>query len=121
MDFISTILDDVTNGAQALGELDFAKLCREHRVPEPSRQVVQRGHKGRIYLDVQWKEHRAGAEIDGGQHGLGLKRVDDSLRDNELVIGKNPVLRIPVLGLRTDPGAFMDQVQRLLAGRESSA
>lgn len=116
--FISVILRDVTGGAEALGELDFARLCREHGVPEPTRQVVRRGHKGRIYLDVQWEDHEAGVEIDGGHHGIGLKRVEDALRDNELVIAKNPTLRIPVLGLRTHADAFMSQVKRLLASRQ---
>lgn len=119
--FISTILRDVTNGAQALGELDFARLCRERGIPEPTRQVVRRGHRGRIFLDVLWEDHRAGAEIDGGQHGLGLKRVEDSLRDNELVLAKNPVIRIPVLGLRTHAEDFLGQVQRLLARRHPDA
>lgn len=115
--FISSILRDVTGGAEALGELDFARMCREHGVPEPTRQVVRRGHKGRIYLDVEWEDHRAGVEIDGGHHGIGLKRVDDALRDNELVIAENPVLRIPVVGLHTHTDAFMGQVKRLLASR----
>ncbi|WP_238146884.1 hypothetical protein [Ornithinimicrobium murale] len=116
-EFISSILRDVTAGAEALGELDFARLCREHAVPEPTRQVVREGLKGRIFLDVQWEDYRAGVEIDGGQHGMGLKRVEDALRDNELLLAKNPMLRIPIVGLRTHQEEFLDQVRRLLESR----
>ncbi|MGH3355365.1 MAG: hypothetical protein ACRDOJ_05670, partial [Nocardioidaceae bacterium] len=52
--FISTILLDVTDGAQALGELDFAALCRKHGLPRPDRQAVRAGSRGRVYLDVYW-------------------------------------------------------------------
>lgn len=116
--FITLVLRDIADGAHALGELDFARLCRAHALPRPSRQEVRQRPNGRTYLDVWWESHRAGAEIDGAQHGWGLRAAEDSLRDNEMVIGGEAVLRIPVLLLRTDAARVMDQVARFLVSRE---
>ena len=40
--------------------------------------------------------------------------IDDSLRQNALTVGRDRVLRIPVLGLRTTPELFMAQVEEAL-------
>jgi hypothetical protein len=36
--------------------------------------------------------------------------VDDTLRQNEVVLQNGTLLRLPVLGLRLAPDRFMDQV-----------
>ena len=54
-EFIEGVLTEAVDGVQALGELDFAKLCRQRALPEPSRQVVRRRPSGRAYLDVAWE------------------------------------------------------------------
>lgn len=113
--FLRQLLREVNGGVQALGELDFARLCREYGLPAPSRQRVCRGPRGRIYLDVSWEKLCVGVEIGGVQHRQGLAPVDDALRDNEVRLRGGPVLRIPSLGLLTDPPAFMGQVKELLA------
>lgn len=103
-------LVDLCDGAQSLGELDFAKLCRQHGLPPPGRQAVRSLANGRIYLDVAWAELGLVVEIDGGHHALALGSVDDALRQNEVVLREDHVLRIPVLGLRLMPDRFMAQV-----------
>lgn len=108
--FLGQVIRDVCDGAQSLGELDFARLCREYGLPEPSRQVVRSLPSGRVYLDVAWDDLGLVVEIDGGHHALALSPVDDALRQNEVVLNGEPVLRIPVLGLRLVPDAFMRQV-----------
>lgn len=115
--FIARIAADIGAGAQSLGELDFAALCRDHGMLEPERQVVRRGPDGRIYLDVRW---RCGlvVEIDGIHHTQGLNPVDDALRQNSVTLANDTVLRIPLLGLRLSPGRFMRQVQIGLAQRD---
>jgi hypothetical protein len=111
---LDAVVRDVCDGAHSLGELDFARLCRAGGLPEPCRQVVvDEGPRGRVYLDVEFPGGRA-VEIDGAQHQSGLAVVDDALRANELVLGGRQVLRIPVLGLRLEPSAFMEQVARYL-------
>ena len=104
------IIADVCDGTQSLGELDFARLCREYGLPEPTRQVVRSLPSGRIYLDVAWEGIGLVVEIDGGHHALALSPIDDALRQNAVVLAGEPVLRIPVLGLRLAPDKFMAQV-----------
>ena len=111
---IDTLLRDVCDGARSLGELDFAAWCRRYRLPEPTRQSVRTGPAGRVYLDVEWEEHQLVAEIDGVHHLLGLEPVKDALRANEVVLEGGRLLRLPVLGLRLKPDAFMGQIARAL-------
>lgn len=112
---IRRVILDIVDGVRAMGELDFAALCRRRGLPPPSRQVVRRAPNGRVYLDVYWDQWGLVVEIDGIQHSWGVAPVDDALRQNELTIASDAVLRIPVLGLRLAPDAFMDQVARWLA------
>lgn len=113
--FIRELVRDVAGGAQALGELDFARTCRLHGVPEPTRQVVRHGPRGRIYLDVAWEEHGVVAEIDGAQHRQGLAVTSDNLRRNALQIGGEITLSIDLVGLRLETAAFLGQVKEALA------
>lgn len=108
------VVADVVGGAQALSEVDFARLCRNYRIPEPNRQAMRRGPSGRIYLDASWDSQNLVVEIDGFQHTQGLAMVDDALRDNHLVLQGCRKLRIPALGLRTTPALFMNQVKAAL-------
>ncbi|MDF8263348.1 hypothetical protein [Luteipulveratus flavus] len=107
---IRTVLNDVIDGAQALGELDVGALCRRHGLPAPHRQVVRRGPSGRIYLDLGWPDIGLFVEIDGIHHVFGDSVVVDALRQNSVVLSGGSVLRIPLLGLRLQESAFMGQV-----------
>jgi len=55
--------------------------------------VVRTGPGGRVYLDVAWEDVGLVVEIDGGQHALALNPVDDALRQNEVTLGDDLVLR----------------------------
>ena len=101
---------DLCDGAHSLGELDFAAMCRAAGLPAPSRQVVRVLPGGRVYLDVAWEGIGFVVEIDGGHHALALNTIDDALRQNEVVLRDDRVLRIPVIGLRLIPQQFMAQV-----------
>lgn len=110
--FIKQVVDDIADGAHSLGELDFAAMCRVRGLPEPSRQVVRRGPRGRVYLDAGWEDLGLAVEIDGAGHRAGLAVTDDLLRQNAVTIGGELVLRVDLLGLRIEGDAFMDQVCR---------
>ncbi|MGH3316109.1 MAG: hypothetical protein ACRDO0_08180 [Nocardioidaceae bacterium] len=114
--FLNTILRDVIDGAHALGELDFARMCRARQIPAPTRQVVRRGPHGRVYLDAYWGKHRLVVEIEGIHHGTANTQIADALRQNSFSLRRDTVLRIPLLGLRVAPDEFMDQVAEALAG-----
>jgi hypothetical protein len=111
---IGQILTDVSNGAQSIGELDFARLCREFGLPEPDRQTRRRGPDGVFHLDTTWSAYGAVVEIEGLHHLEADQALADASRQNELTLGNDRVLRIPVIGLRTDPAHYMAQVARLL-------
>lgn len=111
---LGDILADITDGVRAMGELDFARLCRVYGIPEPSRQVVRKGRNGKVYLDVYWDELGVVVEVEGIHHTIGLTPIDDALRQNELTLSSDVVLRLPVLGLRLMPDTFMQQIQRRL-------
>jgi very-short-patch-repair endonuclease len=112
--FILCVARDIADGAQALSELDFAALCRQRGLPEPSRQQVRQGPRGRVFLDVTWDEFDVVVEVEGAHHDAPENALDDSLRQNALVIERLGVLRVPVIGLRVCPDLFMDQVEALL-------
>lgn len=103
---------DVCAGAHSLGELDIVEELRAAGLPEPSRQIVRQLSGGRVYLDVGWEDVGLFIEIDGGHHAQALHPVADALRQNEVVLDRGTVLRIPVLGLRLRRAEFVEQVVR---------
>jgi len=105
------VIKDVVAGAESLGELDFARVCRQAGLPEPSRQVVRRRPSGRVYLDVAWERWGVFVEIDGVQHSDVEAAIPDALKQNAVTLEKGTVLRIPVIAIRVDPSPFLDQVK----------
>jgi very-short-patch-repair endonuclease len=118
--FVRGVIRDLALGVRSLGELDFAKLCRARGLPEPVRQQVRQGAKGRAYLDVRWACGLV-VEIDGVQHFKGLAPVDDQLRQNRVALTNDTVLRIPNIGLRLHEDEFMEQVAAGLRQRGAIA
>ncbi|HET7303009.1 MAG TPA: hypothetical protein VFJ12_00495 [Segeticoccus sp.] len=118
-ELIEGVLADTVDGAQSLGELDFARLCRQRGLPEPSRQVVRRRPSGRAYLDVVWEDFGVAVEIDGIHHLDPENAMEDQLRQNDLVLlpGSESMLRVMSWALRVDPAPFLDQLEELLVSR----
>jgi very-short-patch-repair endonuclease len=106
------LVQDITDGAKSLGELDFAAMCRRRGLPEPDRQVMRRTSRGQVFLDARWEKRRLVIEIDGSHHGQGLTVVADNLRQNEVALSRDVVLRISLIGLRLAGDAFLDQIAR---------
>jgi very-short-patch-repair endonuclease/uncharacterized protein YjiS (DUF1127 family) len=113
--FIHGILLDLLGGARSLGELDVIRECRRRGLPEPTRQVLRRGRNGNYFLDVYWEAWKLIVEIDGIQHAWAQQIVGDAIRQNDLVIEGDTVLRLPLLGLRVAPDEFFAQIERALA------
>lgn len=109
---LDQVIADVVDGAHSLGELDFAGHCRNRGLPPPTRQAVRVLPGGKAYLDAAWDEIGLAVEIDGSQHYVDANPVDDALRQNEVTIGNEKMLRIPLLGFRLAPEKFLDQVVR---------
>jgi very-short-patch-repair endonuclease len=106
---------DAAGGAHSLPEIEFGALCRRHRLPAPSRQVVRHDAAGRRrYLDAVFDEWRVHVEIDGGQH-LDVRRAwADMRRQNDVWISGDRVLRFPAWAVRCDPRGVAAQVRAAL-------
>lgn len=111
------VLSDITDGAHSMGELDFARLCREHHLPEPSRQVLRHTADGRRYLDVRWAAYGIVVEINGAGHGRLDRAMSDELRMVDLQIRGDDAVTVSVITLRIDPGPFFERLERLLRAR----
>lgn len=108
---LDRVFRDVCAGAQSLGELDFAGLCRRIGMPEPRRQELRKGPNGTSYLDCYWPEAQLHVEIDGRQHGEGLQHDDDTLRQNDVgLFDDTKTLRITLNSLRLNRERVMVQV-----------
>ena len=115
--FLQAVVLDLIDGSQSLGELDVARLCRRYGLPAPDRQVVRTTSGGRAYLDLYWPAFGLVVEVDGIHHAAAGAVVSDALRQNDLTLAADRVLRLPVLGLRVAPDEFMRQVRAgLVAG-----
>jgi very-short-patch-repair endonuclease len=111
---LHTVVLDLLEGVRSLGEADFRRMCRQHGLPDPSRQVVRRGRRGTYYLDALWEEWGVVVEIDGIQHVWAENVVHDALRQNDVMLAHGRVLRLPLLGLRLSPDDFFSQIRDAL-------
>lgn len=112
--FLEQLVAEVGSGVRAIGERDFARMCRRRGFPPPSRQVVRRTATGRVYLDVYWEEYKVAVEIDGIHHLDPRSVIADSLKQNAMTLAGVTLLRIAVSALRVDPEPFLDQVAAAL-------
>jgi hypothetical protein len=114
-------LDDIEMGAQALSEIDFARLCRRGGLPEPVRQRVRPDRLGRRrYLDAEWQlpdGRRLVVEVDGAVHLAAQHWFDDQLRQNEIALDGALVLRYPSVVVRTEAPLVIGQLRRALGAR----
>jgi hypothetical protein len=109
---------DIGQGAEALSEIDFVRLCRRFHLPRPIQQRVRREPSGRRrYLDATW-QRRDGrlvvVEVDGALHLVVERWWDDQLRQNELAITDAMVLRYPSVVVRTEPKLVARQLRQAL-------
>ena len=109
---LHAVVNDLLDGARSLGEIDVGRELRRRGLPEPSRQVLRRDRANRYYLDLYWPDLHLVVEVDGIHHSWAENVVGDALRQNALALDGDTVLRLPLLGLRLDPDAFFDQIER---------
>lgn len=113
---LTLAVDDIAQGAHALGEIDLRRLCRRYGLPLPNHQGIRTEAGRRRYLDAEWSlpDGRAVAvEVDGAIHLDPEIWVSDQLRQNTVVLRGTLVLRYPSIVIR-------DQEQ-LVAGQLAQA
>ena len=116
--FVHAIVNDLLDGAQALGELDVARELRRRGLPPPTRQALRQDRRGRYYLDLYWPDLKLVVEVDGIHHAWAEYVVGDALRQNALALDGDTVLRVPLLGLRLEPDAFFEQIAEAIRAKQ---
>lgn len=119
--FLNEIINDLLDGARALGEIDFGKECQKRKLPKPDRQILRRDDRNRYYLDIYWDAHALVVEVDGIHHTWAENIVGDALRQNDITLEHDTVLRLPLLGLRLQPDDFFAQIRAALNASAGSA
>lgn len=111
-------ISDIAQGADALSEIDFVRLCRQFKLPAPVQQAVRRERSGRRrYLDASWRRRDGRlvvVEVDGALHLSPKRWWDDQLRQNELALADALVLRFPSVVVRTEQAVVAAQLRRAL-------
>jgi hypothetical protein len=111
---LQACIHDIAAGAHSLGELDFAQMCRQRGLPEPSRQVVRRTGRGRAYLDVYWKAFRVALEVNGAGHERLDQVMHDEIRTMDVQVQGDTAIQVSVLTLRCAPEPFFSKLGELL-------
>jgi very-short-patch-repair endonuclease len=112
---IKATLDDMAGGAQALSELDFTRLLRKHRLPEPDRQAQRLDSSGRRrWLDAVWEAARLIVEVDGSHHMEAMQYWADMDRDNDFTLDGYRVLRFAAFVVRYNPDYVARKVRDAL-------
>jgi hypothetical protein len=112
------VLGDIGGGAHTLAEIALGPLAAQAGLPAPRRQAYRPDAEGRPrYLDAEFDLPDGTVlvvEVDGRGHMAVESWLDDSDRQNEVVIDGRPVLRFPSIVLRLDEAKVVRQLRRML-------
>ncbi|MEU4236596.1 DUF559 domain-containing protein [Actinoplanes sp. NPDC026619] len=112
---IGTAIADAAGGAAALSEIDLIALCRKHRIPAPELQTRRTDASGRTrFVDAHWPDARLLVEVDGSHHMQVVHWEADMLRQNEIWISGDRILRFPATLVRSSPLAVAAQIRAAL-------
>lgn len=110
-------LNDIAGGAESLGEIDVADLCRRYRLAQPTRQRRRKDASGRWrYLDCEWELPDGTIvvlEIDGSHH-LSVEHWEaDIKRERGVVISGRRALRATVVEVRLEAAAVFADLKAI--------
>jgi hypothetical protein len=119
------VLDDVAGGAQSFAELEVGRLCEQHGLMAPTRQVVRLDKDGkRRYLDCVWvlTDGRVVVlEVDGSFHAEVIAWWTDMKRERAVVIQGDTVLRCSSIELRLEPEDIVSDLRKIGVPRVTKA
>ena len=90
------------------------RLVRDAGLPPPTRQAVRQRPDGRYYLDAAWDGYGLVVEVDGSHHREASQWEADVLRQDELMIGGDRMLRLLSWWVRERPELVVDLLRRAL-------
>lgn len=111
---VLAVIDEICGGSESINELDFARACRRHGLPEPDRQQALRSPSGLWYLDVEFTKYGVHVEIHGVHHRRPDRAYQDDLKSNEVAISDGLSLRVPSSAIRDEEDAPYEQLARAL-------
>lgn len=115
LNIIRATMLDIAGGAHSLSELDLLKLCRTFSLPQPDQQTLRVDAVGRRrYLDAYWKRWQLHVEVDGSHHMDAEQWTDDMLRQNDIWIKGDTILRFPASMIRSRPALVARQLHMAL-------
>jgi very-short-patch-repair endonuclease len=110
-------LAEIRGGAQSLAELDVRRLCREHRLSRPARQVKRRDAEGRLrFTDCEWELPGGRVlvlEVDGAFHMDVENWEDDLARQRALSATGRVIVRCTARELRDERPRLAADLLRL--------
>ena len=109
------LANDLSAGAQALSEVEFLRFCRRHGLPRPVCQRRMDSAGKWRYLDATFtlaSGRVVRVEIDGGVHLSLAVRSRDTLKDNNAVLARQPVLRYVSADIYADNPEAVTQLRR---------
>jgi hypothetical protein len=115
---LGLLLADLEGGAQALSEVEFLRFCRRHGFPSPKCQARYDGRGRRRYLDAEFRRQSGRplrVEVDGGIHLKLEVRARDTIKDNDVHIAGELVLRYASISIYTDDPDAIRQIREALA------
>ncbi|MEU4688592.1 hypothetical protein [Actinoplanes sp. NPDC023714] len=112
---IARTIADIAGGALSLAEVDFVTLCRKFELPAPKLQQRRRDAAGRNrFLDAYWPEFRLHVEVDGAYHVVDEQWAADMIRQNDVWIKGDRILRFPASLIRSRPDVVALQLQQAM-------
>jgi hypothetical protein len=105
---------DLAGGCHSLPEIEFARIIRRGRLPEPTRQRVVERPDGRRYLDTDWDEFGVSAEVHGVPH-IRVELWDSDLdRISDLTADGRRVLQFTSYAIRRRSEIVLERLTRAL-------
>jgi hypothetical protein len=115
--YMRLALSDIGQGAQSLGELDLAAVCRKFDLVPPDRQQIRRDSRGRPrYRDAEWRLASGEIvvlEIDGSHHLDVANWQADMKRERSIVTSRRWVLRATTFEIRLEPASVITDLRAL--------
>jgi len=115
--YMRLALLDIADGAQSLGELDLATLCRRFGLVPPIRQVIRRDAAGRRrYLDAEWRLPNGEIvvlEVDGSHHLDVANWQADMKRERSVVVTRRRLLRATAFEVRLEAAVIAADLRAL--------
>jgi hypothetical protein len=111
---IAESIVDATGGVESLPEGAYNALLTDRGLPVPARQTIVQRVDGRFYLDAEWEEFQARAEIHGAPHFEIGNWDRDLMRQNEITVARGGLLVFSSYAIRHEPRRVGEQTEALL-------